>query len=160
MFDNGFYRIARAWSGTGLPWGWLCLLLLSLCAPCRSQEQSWQIAGTVYGENSQPLPSVAVYINSTSIGTATDKAGNFQLTVPARHKKVELVASFVGYKPEVKQLQATPGRTAKVVFKLDLNNVIREVVVIGKRDKHWNRKWRIFLNGLSATRRLRGNAKS
>ncbi|MGX5853357.1 carboxypeptidase-like regulatory domain-containing protein [Dyadobacter jiangsuensis] len=148
MFDNRFYRITCVWSGTGLPWGWLCLLLLGLCTPCRSQQQPWRIAGTVYGENSQRLPSVAVYINNTSIGTATDKAGNFQLTVPARHQKVELVASFVGYKPEVKQLQATPGRTANVVFKLDLNNVIREVVVIGKRDKHWNRKWRIFLNGL------------
>lgn len=54
----------------------------------------------------------------------------------------------MGYKPEVKQLQATPGRTATVVFKLDLNNVIREVVIVGKRDKHWKRKWRIFLNGL------------
>ena len=148
MFASGFHRISRALPGTGLAWGFLWLLLLGLCAPSYSQEHTWQITGTVYGENSQPLPSVAVYINNTSIGTATDKAGNFLLTVPARHKKAELVASFVGYKPEVKQLQATPGRTANVVFKLDLNNVIREVVVIGKRDKHWNRKWRIFLNGL------------
>lgn len=70
------------------------------------------------------------------------------MNVPARYKKAELVASFVGYKPEVKQLQATPGRTANVVFKLDLNNTIREVIIKGKHDKHWRRKWRIFRNGL------------
>ncbi|PSL23819.1 TonB-dependent receptor [Dyadobacter jiangsuensis] len=146
MFDSGFHRTSSALSGARLLYGCLWLLLLFLYAPCHAQE--WQIAGTVYDENSQRLPSVAVYINNTSIGTTTDKAGNFHLTVPARHRKAELVASFVGYKPEVKQLQATPGRTANVVFKLDLNNVIKEVVITGKRDRHWNRKWKIFLNGL------------
>lgn len=146
MPDNRFHRISNALSGPGLHWSWLCLLLLGLSNPGYSQE--WQITGTVYGENGQRLPSAAVYINNTSIGTFTDKAGNFRLTVPARHQKAELVASFVGYKPEVKQIQAMPGRTANVVFKLDLNNVIREVVITGKRDRHWNRKWRIFLNGL------------
>lgn len=124
------------------------VILLALACPCFSQDRPWQIAGTVYGDESKPLASVAVYINNTSIGTSTDKAGNFRITIPERYTKVELVASFVGYKPEVKQLQATPGRTANAVFKLDLNNVIREVVIKGKHDRHWRRKWRIFENGL------------
>lgn len=126
----------------------ICVILLCVAAPCHSQGQAWQIVGTVYDEASKPLPSVAVYINNTSLGTATDKAGNFRIVVPARYVKVELVASFVGYKPEVKHLPAVPGRIANVVFKLDLNNVIREVVIKGKHDKHWRRKWRIFENGL------------
>lgn len=126
----------------------ICVVLLCLAAPCYSQGQAWQIVGTVYDEASKPLPSVAVYINNTSLGTSTDKAGNFRIIVPGRYTKVELVASFVGYKPEVKHLPAIPGRIANVVFKLDLNNVIREVVIKGKRDKHWRRKWRIFENGL------------
>ncbi|WP_188937622.1 TonB-dependent receptor [Dyadobacter endophyticus] len=125
-----------------------CVLLLFLASPCRSQDQNWQIAGTVYDEAGKALPSVTVYLNNTSLGTSTDKAGNFRINVPARYKKAELVASFVGYKPEVKLLQATPDRTANVVFKLDLNNTIREVIIKGKRDKHWRRKWRIFNNGL------------
>lgn len=124
------------------------LLLVWLSYPSRSQDQAWHIAGTVYDEAGKALPLVSVYINNTSIGTSTDKGGNFLINVPARYQKAELVASFVGYKPEVKQLQATPGRTANVVFKLDLNNTIREVVIKGKHDKHWRRKWRVFQNGL------------
>ena len=126
----------------------ICLILLCLASPCHSQDQTWQIAGTVYDDAGKALPLVTVYINNTSIGTSTNKEGHFRITVPVRYVKVELVASFVGYKPEVKQLQAMPGRTANVVFKLDLNNVIREVVITGKRDRHWRRKWRIFENGL------------
>ncbi len=125
-----------------------CVLLLFLTSPCLSQDQTWQIAGTVYDEAGKALPLVSVYINNTSIGTSTDNAGQFRMNVPARYKKAELVASFVGYKPEVKQLEPTPGRAANVVFKLDLNNTIREVVIKGKHDKHWRRKWRIFQNGL------------
>jgi hypothetical protein len=148
MPGSEFHRFSRVPSSSIFKWGCLCLHLLFLCGPCVSQEQTWQITGTVYDESSKTLPFVAVYINNTSIGTTTDKAGHFSLTVPLRYKKAELVASFVGYKPEVKQLQATPGRTANVVFKLDLHNVIREVVIKGKHDKHWRRKWRVFENGL------------
>jgi len=150
MLHSQLCQFSRALSGgaSGLKFHCLYLLLSCLALPCRSQDQSWQIEGTVYDETGKALSAVAVYINNTSIGTYTDKAGNFRITLPAQHKKAELVASFVGYKPEVKRLPATPGRTAKVVFKLDLNNVIREVVIIGKRDKHWRRKWRIFENGL------------
>lgn len=124
------------------------MLLCCLAYHGHAQEQTWRIAGTVYDEGGKVLPAVAVYINNTSIGTSTDKSGNFRLIIPQRYKKAELVASYVGYKPEVKQLLATPGRTANVIFKLDLNTVMREVVVIGKRDRHWRKKWRIFENGL------------
>lgn len=126
------------------------LLLLLFWLPCLSQAQGpvWKIAGIVYDESGKPLPFVAVYLNNTSIGTLTDKSGKFLLDVGAHYKKVELVASFVGYKPEVKQMQPAPGRTSNVVFKLDLNSAIAEVVVKGKRDKHWRRKWKIFQNGL------------
>ncbi|OJV17219.1 MAG: hypothetical protein BGO21_07505 [Dyadobacter sp. 50-39] len=126
----------------------ICIFLLHLSITCHSQDKPWQITGTVYGEAGNALSSVAVYINNTSLGTYTDKAGHFRITLPARYTKAELVASFVGYKPEVKQLQGAPGRTSHVIFKLDLNNVIREVVIKGKRDRHWRKKWRIFENGL------------
>jgi hypothetical protein len=139
---------ASAGSTSSLAARYLFLLLVWLSFPCCSQDQNWQITGTVYGETGKTLPLVSVYINNTSIGTSTDNAGNFRINVPARYKKVELVASFVGYKPEVKHLQATHGRTANVVFKLDLNNTIREVVIKGKHDRHWHRKWRVFQNGL------------
>lgn len=124
------------------------MLLCCLAYAGQAQEQTWLIAGIVYDENGKVLPAVAVYINNTSVGTSTDKSGKFALIVPQRYKKAELVASYVGYKPEVKQLQAAPGRTANVVFKLDLNTIMREVVVIGKHDRHWRKKWRIFENGL------------
>ncbi|MCF0042132.1 TonB-dependent receptor [Dyadobacter fanqingshengii] len=127
---------------------YLFLFFLWISHTSQSQDIAWEIAGIVYDEAGKALPSAAVYINNTSIGASTDRSGKFHITVPARYKKVELIASFVGYKPEVKHLLAAPGRTANVVFKLDINNVIREVVITGKRDKHWKRKWRIFQTGL------------
>ncbi len=125
-----------------------CLFMCCLSLTCQSQDIAWQIAGIVYGEAGKPLSSAAVYINNSSIGSLTDKTGKFRIIVPSRYKKVELVASYVGYKPEIKQLLSISGRTANVVFKLDINNIIREVVITGKHDKHWKRKWRIFQNGL------------
>lgn len=124
------------------------LILCWMSHTSGAQDIGWEIAGMVYDENGKALPSAAVYINNTSIGTSTDKSGKFHIKVPARYKKVELVASFVGYKPAIKQLLSVSGRTSHVVFKLDLNDTIREVVITGKRDKHWKRKWRIFRSGL------------
>lgn len=128
--------------------GTILLLLLTLYPACYSQNSSWFIAGTVYDEMGKALPSAVVYINNTSINTVADQSGKFRIVVPAQYGKVELIASFVGYRADVKQLPAIPGRTANVVFKLDLANVAREVVIVGKRDRHWRRKWRIFENGL------------
>jgi hypothetical protein len=127
---------------------YLNFLLFLLPWASFAQDPVWKIAGTVYDDSGKPLPYVAVYVNNTSIGTQTDKAGKFLIVVAAQYKKVELVASFIGFKPEVKQLLPAPGKTSNVVFKLDLNNAIAEVIVKGKRDKHWKRKWRIFENGL------------
>jgi hypothetical protein len=125
-----------------------CFLVFWLPLVGYAQGPVWKIGGIVYDESGKPLPFVAVYVNNTSIGTVTDKAGKFSIDVAPQYKKVELVASFVGYKPEAKQLQSVPGQTSNVVFKLDLNNIIAEVIVKGKRDRHWRRKWKIFENGL------------
>lgn len=126
----------------------ICLLLLWMSLTSRSQDLGWQIEGIVYDDAGKPLPSAVVYLNNTSINALTDEFGKFKIQVPVRYKKIELVASFLGYKPEIKHLQAIPGRTTNIIFRLDLNNSIREVVITAKRDKHWRRKWRIFEKGL------------
>lgn len=127
-----------------------CLIIFLICLSytSRSQDTDWHIAGIVFNQAGMPLASASVYINNSSIGSPTDKTGKFHITIPYRYKKVELIASYVGYKSVIKQISATSGHTANVVFKLDINNTIREVVITGKRDKHWRRKWRIFQNGL------------
>ncbi len=46
-------------------------------------------------ENNQPISGASVFLNNTSIGTASTKAGTFELSVPPG--KFDLVISSIGY---------------------------------------------------------------
>jgi hypothetical protein len=124
------------------------ILVIFICRMSFAQNVGWIINGTVLDAFDKPIQFATVYINNTSVNTATDKQGNYGLVVPAQYTRIELIASFVGYKAQMKPVAARPGQKLQVVFKLDLANLSREVVVKGKRDKHWRRKWRIFEEGL------------
>jgi hypothetical protein len=130
-----------------------------ICRMSSAQNIDWVIRGTVYDEQSKPMPFATVYVNNTSVNTATDKQGNFGIVIPAQYSRIELIASFVGYKAQMKPVAARPGQESHVVFRLDLANITREVVVKGKRDKHWRRKWRIFEEGLLVNLLLSVNVK-
>lgn len=45
-----------------------------------------------------PIQSASVYIDNTTIGTISNKDGNFLLSVPKKHAKDTLVISSIGYK--------------------------------------------------------------
>lgn len=53
------------------------------------------VSGRVVGDDGKPLPGVSVSVRGTTVGTNTDKNGNYSLQLPA-HASV-LVFSFVGY---------------------------------------------------------------
>jgi hypothetical protein len=71
------------------------LLLFLVC--CQQLFSQTMLKGTVIGEDSrQPLPSVSVYLNNTSLGTTTNEQGQFILkNVP--YGKYRLIATSVGY---------------------------------------------------------------
>src|SRR5580693_5534587 len=75
------------------------LLLVSLCflMLCVTQvfAQNRTITGTVTAkDDGLPIPGATVKVKGTSIGTQTNTAGKFTLSVPSGSS---IVVSFVGY---------------------------------------------------------------
>ena len=63
------------------------------------QVQSRKITGKVIDEDGNPLPEVAVLIEGTTIGVATDMDGKYDLTCPEM-KDIVLKFSYIGMKPK------------------------------------------------------------
>lgn len=102
------------------------IVLKSSAAGVRIEVQDIRISGRVTGQSGEALPGVSVTAKGTSIGTSTDAAGNFSLSVP--DATTTLVFSYVGY-----QSQEVPigGRTTINVNLIPGQNALNEVVVIG-----------------------------
>ncbi len=71
-----------------------------------------------------------VYINGTTKGTTTDKDGRFELKDVSFPTTV--VFSFVGYKPQARDLDRVPN---KMTVALETNDELPEVVISGKVKK-------------------------
>lgn len=84
-----------------------------------------RVTGKVLSAAGDPLAGASVKIKGTVLGTTTDSAGNFSLTVP---EEATLVISFVGYQP---QEVPVGGKTSLSVTLQALPGNINEVVVIG-----------------------------
>ncbi|MCS6968167.1 MAG: TonB-dependent receptor [Cytophagales bacterium] len=101
------------------------LFALSLSWTILGQER--QISGVVTdGAEKVPLPGVSILAKGTTIGTATDGEGRYQLKVPAEAKV--LVFSFVGF---VTQEIEIGNRTSIDVEMLPDTRTLQEVVVTG-----------------------------
>lgn len=74
---------------------WLLLLLL-LAGVGTALAQGTLVSGRVLDENGEGYPGAAVSVKNTSVGTATDVEGNFQLTIPEGAANT-LVIRAVGY---------------------------------------------------------------
>lgn len=90
------------------------------------QAQTTRITGTVTSsEDGMPLPGVSVVIKGTSIGTATDVDGKYELNAPANSET--LTVSFIGYVP---QEIAIAGRAVIDVVMAPDTKQIEEVIVV------------------------------
>jgi hypothetical protein len=107
----------------------LILFLIIICLPGYSQE----LRGAVNDENTKlPLTNVNVFFNGTTIGTKTDRNGNFVLYIPG-NQKLPLAFSAIGYNsfllteyPSDKRLKIL---LVPKIYELD------EVVIISKRTR-------------------------
>ncbi|WP_016991400.1 TonB-dependent receptor [Flavobacterium sp. ACAM 123] len=88
------------------------------------------IKGIVTDENGQPLPYSNVIEKETSNGVTTDGNGNFEIKV--KGFPVTLIAKYVGFQNKSIEVNSA---SAAIVFKLDPNNSLDEVVVTGNRSK-------------------------
>ncbi|HWZ17055.1 MAG TPA: SusC/RagA family TonB-linked outer membrane protein [Mucilaginibacter sp.] len=106
------------------------LLLVSLCflMLCITQvfAQNRTVTGTVTSkEDGLPIPGVTVKVKGTSIGTQTNTAGKYTLSVPAN---ATLVFSFLGYAP----IEVSSGTKAAIDIALTARGEqLNEVVVTG-----------------------------
>jgi len=93
-----------------------------------------EIQGKVIDEKTgDPLPLVNIIVKGTSFEATTNTNGEYLISgVPAGTYKV--MASMAGYKPVVKKVEVSPGRTVRVDFKLKQTLLeIKGVVVTATR---------------------------
>ena len=98
---------------------------LVVVTPRQEEAVEIKVSGRVIAATGEPLAGASVRIKGSSLGTNTDSAGNFILTVP---EEATLVISYVGYQS---QELVVSGRTRFEVTLLALPGSINEVVVIG-----------------------------
>lgn len=90
------------------------------------QAQTTRITGTVTSsEDGMPLPGVSVIVKGTTIGSATDIDGKYELNVPAGAEA--LAISYVGY---VAQEITIAGRAVIDVVMVPDSKQIEEVIVV------------------------------
>lgn len=108
---------------------------------CLSQT----LTGTVREKGTGlPLPFAHVFVNNTTIGSATDAEGRFRITGNFAGD-IELVASFVGYVTEVKAISFRKKGEVQIDFVLAFNESnLTEIELKAKRDKAWVRELRRF----------------
>lgn len=94
-------------------------------ADSKVNQAEVSVRGTVTDNDGEPIPGATVSVAGTTIGTATDLDGNYNLTVPDGST---LIFSFIGY---VTQTVAVGDRSViDVVLEEDISS-LDEVVVIG-----------------------------
>lgn len=121
------------------------LFLLLLFCIGNGFSFSQTITGTVREKDSGlPLPFSNVFVNNTTIGSATDAEGRFRINGDFS-SEIELVASFVGYVTEVKTISFRNKNEVQVDFVLAFNESnLSEIELKAKRDKSWEREFRRF----------------
>ncbi|SFE85578.1 TonB-dependent receptor [Thermoflexibacter ruber] len=83
-------------------------------------------------KNGEKLIGVNVYIKGTTTGTTTNEYGFYSLTLPKG--KYELVASYIGYSPLIKEIDLSAGNV-KMDFEIVEQDIqLQEVVVKAEAD--------------------------
>ncbi len=122
-------------------------LFLTLGVSVHLFAQTGTLTGTVKdAETGEALPFCNVFINNTTIATATDIDGKFTLA-GLEPGPLELGFSFMGYVAETRKVTLNPGGTLTVdlamkPFAQDLS----DVEIKASRDKNWERDLRKFQN--------------
>ncbi len=106
------------------------LLLLLAATVGANAQQRFTLSGSVMDAVShETLLGATLYDTHSELGTTTNEYGFFSLTLPAGRVKLEI--SYVGYAPQVKEIELTGNTT--INFLLEPAVGIEQVVVYGDR---------------------------
>ena len=129
-----------------------CLLTISLTLEAR-QVVTGQITNRYDGT---PIPNVSVFIAHTTVGTQSDRYGNFSITVPIQGSFV-IVVSHIGFQSASRTID-TPRPSHQINFALQEQiELLQEVVVnpcIPHRRRDENFFWRFFLGEIPSSSRM------
>lgn len=116
----------------------ICMLLLLMPVVALGQ----QIRGRVTDTVGEPLIGASLYWASTTVGTATDVEGNYQL-YPVKGYR-ELVATYIGYTNDTVRVEAGVER---VDFRLEADGVsVDDVVIDGTQSGNYVKRDGILKN--------------
>ncbi|MGC9373666.1 MAG: TonB-dependent receptor [Bacteroidales bacterium] len=104
-----------------------------------AQRTDANIVGHVVDTDGEHIPFATIMLKNTTIGTATDETGHFQL-INMPTGKYTVKASSIGYKDVEKDVELTEGNTIELKFILQADVLGLEQVVVtadrnGKRRK-------------------------
>lgn len=121
-------------------------ILFNACLPGQGVESA-AISGRVIDKKSaEPLVSVNVFLNNTTIGASTGPDGYFSLpSVP--QGVYELIVSIVGYEHEEKIVRISAGKEQRLFFQLNPRVYkVNSVDVAGSKAEHrkWQRQYERF----------------
>lgn len=121
------------------------LILLLLCLPMLALGQTATLTGKVKdAETGEALPFCSVFVNNTTVSTATDLEGNFTLS-GLEPGTLEIGFSFMGYTAQTRKVTLKPGGTFTLNLSMSpLEQVLSEQEVKASRDKSWERDLRKF----------------
>jgi hypothetical protein len=121
------------------------LFFASLCFTVCGFSQSAFITGTISdSKTGEPLPLATVFINSTTLSTAAQINGQYALrNIP--EGPIEVVVRYIGYESNRIKIEVHTGDRLLLNIKLVPSTVeLPNVQVKGKRDKEWEKQYRIF----------------
>ena len=112
---------------------YVCFLIFFLCTLCSTAQEAI-IKGTVTDSiTGEALPYASLIFKGTTIGTATDMNGHFELTLPERTQMLEI--SYLGYK--TKQMNISPQYSRRLDIGLSPDDIaLQEVTVKPKKEKY------------------------
>ncbi len=127
----------------------LLIILLSINASAQRNRTDANIVGHVVDSEGKHLPFATVVIKGTTIGTATDETGHFNLI----HMPVgnfTLVASAIGYKPFSQEVELKEKNTIELKIHLE-NDVLglEEVVVTADRNEKNRKEASVIVNTIT-----------
>lgn len=93
----------------------------------------------------EALPFSNVFISNTTLGTTSDKEGNFEIRNVPMPGTYEVIASYVGYESYTQKVDVSESEVTLRAIKLKPSEtLLSDVEVQGRRDKEWEKKMKRF----------------
>jgi CarboxypepD_reg-like domain/TonB-dependent Receptor Plug Domain len=93
-----------------------------------AQAQTTLKGGVLDAKTGEMLIQAYIKIENTTLGTATDINGRFELEIPKQTEKITLIASYLGYTDEIKTLIAP--FPSDIIFKMSPSEKLLDEVTI------------------------------